>query len=120
MLKSSAPAASRNTAPNSSSKTVTPVNITHPDRVVFSELGLTKLDVANYYQSVAPRMLPHLQGRPLTLVFCPKGVEQGCQYLRHSKVWGPKAIRRVKIQEKTKVGEYMVVDTPEALLSLAQ
>jgi bifunctional non-homologous end joining protein LigD len=96
------------------------INITHPDRIVFPELGLTKLDVANYYALVAPQMLPHLRGRPLTLVFCPKGVEQGCQYLRHSKVWGPKAIRRVKIPEKTKIGEYMVVDTVEALLSLAQ
>jgi bifunctional non-homologous end joining protein LigD len=65
-------------------------------------------------------MLPHLKGRPLTLVFCPKGVDAGCQYLRHSKVWGPAAIRRVKIREKTKIGEYMVVDSVDALLSLAQ
>jgi bifunctional non-homologous end joining protein LigD len=120
MLKASAPSARRNASSKSSPKPATAVTITHPERVVFSELGLTKLDVANYYASVTPQMLPHLQGRPLTLVFCPKGVDQGCQYLRHSKVWGPKPIRRVRIQEKTKVGEYMVVDTPEALLSLAQ
>ena len=96
------------------------VRITHPERVVFPELGTTKLDVARYYSAVAKRMLPHLRGRPLTLLFCPKGVGEDCQYLRHSKVWGPKAIRRVKIKEKTKIGEYMVVDTVEALLSLAQ
>jgi len=87
---------------------------------MFPELGLTKLDIAKYYESVGRWMLPHLKGRPLTLVFCPAGVGPGCTYLRHTKVWGPKAIRRVKIQEKTKVGEYMVVDTLEGLVSLAQ
>lgn len=103
-----------------SKKPATAVNITHPDRVVFPKLGLTKLDVADYYATVASQMLPHLRGRPLTLVFCPKGVDQGCQYLRHSKIWGPKAIRRVKIREKRKIGEYMVADSVEALVSLAQ
>src|SRR5687767_3330757 len=87
---------------------------------MFPGLALTKLDIARYYESVGPWMLPHLKGRPLTLVFCPTGVGDGCTYLRHTKVWGPKAIRRVKIQEKTKVGEYMVVDTLEGLVSLAQ
>jgi bifunctional non-homologous end joining protein LigD len=96
------------------------VRITHPDKLMFPELGLTKLDIAKYYESVGQWMLPHLKGRPLTLVFCPTGVGEGCTYLRHTKVWGPKVIRRVKIQEKTKVGEYMVVDTLEALVSLAQ
>jgi bifunctional non-homologous end joining protein LigD len=96
------------------------VRITHPDKLMFPKLGITKLDLARYYESVSPRMLPHLSGRPLTLVFCPTGVGEGCQYLRHSKVWGPKTIRRVKIQEKTKVGEYMVVDSVEALISLVQ
>lgn len=96
------------------------VRISHPDKLMFPELGLTKLDIARYYESVGHVMLPHLKGRPLTLVFCPTGVGEGCTYLRHSKVWGPKAIRRVKIQEKTKVGEYMVVDTLEGLVSLAQ
>ena len=87
---------------------------------MFPELGLTKLDIARYYDSIARWMLPHLKGRPLTLVCCPTGAADGCRYLRHTKLWGPKAIRRVRIQEKTKVGEYMVVDTVEGLISLAQ
>ena len=96
------------------------MRITHPDKLMFPELGLTKLDIATYYASVGKWILPHLRGRPLTLVFCPTGVAKGCTYLRHTKLWGPKAIRRVKIQEKTKLGEYMVVDTLEGLVSLAQ
>lgn len=99
---------------------VADVRITHPEKLMFPELGLSKLDIAQYYAAVGRWMLPHLKGRPLTLVFCPTGVGEGCRYLRHTKVWGPKAIRRVRIQEKTKVGEYMVVDTLEGLVSLAQ
>jgi bifunctional non-homologous end joining protein LigD len=111
------PAAQR---PSANATAVAAVRITHPDKLMFPALGLTKLDIVRYYELVAPRMLPHLTGRPLTLVFCPAGVGEGCTYLRHSKVWGPKAIRRVKIREKTKVGEYMVVDSVEGLISLAQ
>jgi bifunctional non-homologous end joining protein LigD len=96
------------------------VRVTHPLRVVYPTPNITKLEVVRYYESVAASMLPHLQGRPLTLVACMNGIEDGCQYLRHSKVWGPSAIRRVRIREKTKIGEYMIADTPAALLSLAQ
>ena len=104
----------------SSESFVAGVRITHPDKLVFPALGVTKIDIARYYESVGRVMLPHLKGRPLTLVFCPAGVGKGCTYLRHTKVWGPSAIKRVRIQEKTKVGEYMVVDTLDALVSLAQ
>jgi bifunctional non-homologous end joining protein LigD len=112
--------ANRATGTRSHEPSVAGVRITHPDKMMFPELGLTKLDIASYYEGVARHMLPHLKGRPLTLVSCPTGVGEGCMYLRHTKVWGPKAIRRVMIQEKTKIGEYMVVDTLEGLVSLAQ
>ena len=96
------------------------VTVTHPERVVYPIERITKFDIVRYYGRVADRMLPHLVGRPLTLVACMTGIADGCQYLRHSKVWGPKVIRRVRIREKTKIGEYMIADTVEALLSLAQ
>jgi bifunctional non-homologous end joining protein LigD len=96
------------------------VTITHPGKVMFPGLGITKLELAKYYDAIATRMLPHIVGRPLTLVFCPKGIEDDCQYLRHSKLWGPKVLRRIRIQEKTKVGEYMVVESIEGLISLIQ
>jgi bifunctional non-homologous end joining protein LigD len=81
---------------------------------------LTKLDLARYYEAVAPRMVPHVARRPLTLVHCPAGLNGECRYLRHSRVWGPAALRRVRIPEKTKVGEYLVADSAAALVALAQ
>lgn len=43
------------------------VTITHPDRVVDGEEGLTKLELARYYERIARRMLPHLADRPLSM-----------------------------------------------------
>lgn len=99
---------------------VSGVRITNPDRVMYPDDGITKREVARYYDAVADAMLPHLAGRPLTLFHCPKGLSGECHFMKHSKVWALEALRRVRIREKTKTGEYLVADTRAALLSLAQ
>src|SRR3954464_13415378 len=103
------------------------IAISHADRVLFPAVPASKLDLAHYYDFVADWMLPDLRDRPLTLVHCPNGVPSkgarkniDCVFMKHAKVWGPSAIRRVKIQEKTKVGEYLVADSRSALIGLAQ
>jgi bifunctional non-homologous end joining protein LigD len=99
------------------------VGLSHPDRVLFPAAGTTKLDLARYYESIATWIVPHVVDRPLTLVRCPKGVgtsDADCFFMKHSKIWAPSALRRVRIQEKTKVGEYLVADSLPALVSLAQ
>ena len=96
------------------------IGISNPDRVMYDTPRLTKLDVARYYDSVADAMMPHVDGRPLTLVRCGEGVAKGCFYMKHSKVWSPPQLTRVKIAEKTKIGDYLVVESPAALVSLAQ
>src|SRR5207248_2110625 len=77
-------------------------------------------DLVRYHERVAEYALPHLRGRPLALVGCGGEIAEGCAFLKHSKVWAPAALRRVRIPEKTKLGEYLVADTVEALVSLAQ
>src|SRR4051794_26455470 len=97
------------------------ISVSHPERVIYPDLGLTKLDIARYYDAVADRMLPHVQGRPLTLLRCagpidPSAEKGGCVMMRHGKAWGPKPIRRVEIPELRKIGEYLVADTRAALV----
>jgi len=96
------------------------VSVSHPDRVVYPALGLTKLQVAQFYERLGRWILPHLADRPLTLVRCPSGLDGGCFYMKHAKVAVPPGTRRVSIQEKTKVGEYLIVDTVPGLVALAQ
>lgn len=102
------------------SESVSGVRISHPDRLIYPELGISKIQLARYYASIAEWIVPHVAERPLTLVHCPAGVAGPCRYLKHAKQWGPSALRRVEIQEKTKVGEYLVADNIEAVVSLAQ
>jgi bifunctional non-homologous end joining protein LigD len=110
---------SRRRALPPSSNTIAGVTITHPDRLVYEALGLTKLDVVRYYDTVAERMVRHLADRPLTLVQCAPDTEH-CRYLRHSHQRAPEQVRVVRIQEQTKVGDYMVVDDRMGLIALAQ
>src|SRR6185503_18472526 len=79
------------------------------------------------YESIAEWILPDLIDRPLTLVQCPKGTPAAgvrkcvdCLFMKHAKAWGPSSIRRVRIREKTKTGEYLIVDSLPALISLVQ
>jgi bifunctional non-homologous end joining protein LigD len=96
------------------------VRITNADRIVYPEQGLTKRDIALYYESIADHILPHLVGRPTTLVRCPDGMAKPCFYQKHIGYWAPETLRRVKIQEKKKVGDYLVVDDLPGLIGLAQ
>jgi len=100
--------------------TIAGVSISHPERVMFPDAGLTKADIAQFYERISDWILPHVEGRPLTLVRCPQGISGDCFFMKHSKVWAPAALRRVSIQEKKKVGDYLVADTTAAIVSLVQ
>ena len=102
------------------SPTVAGISISNPDRLIYPDLGATKLDVARYFERVGEWMVPHVEGRPLTLVRCPDGVRGDCVYMKHSKVWAPPPLRRVRIQEKTKLGEYLIADDLAGIVGLAQ
>ncbi|HSN18643.1 MAG TPA: DNA ligase D [Gammaproteobacteria bacterium] len=60
------------------------VTLSHPDKVLFPEAGITKRILAEYYLKVAPRMLPHVAGRPISLVRCPGGLGRSCFFQRHA------------------------------------
>jgi bifunctional non-homologous end joining protein LigD len=99
---------------------MTTVRITHPQRVLYPDPLLTKADLARYYEQVADWIVPHVAGRPLTLVRCPNGIVGECFFMKHSKVWAPEPLRRVRIQEKTKLGEYLIADDIAAIVGLVQ
>lgn len=96
------------------------VAITNGHRVMYPDPPITKMDLARYYEQVGPWMLPHIAGRPLSLVFCPKGISGPCTYVKHGRAGRLTALQRVQIREQTKVDEYMVLDSVEGLVSLMQ
>lgn len=96
------------------------LKLTHPERVVYPDLGLTKLDLVSYYAEVSEWMLPHVANRPLSLVRCPTGQTGHCFYQKHASAGTPAALQRVVIQEKDKAEEYLVIHSLAGLLSLIQ
>lgn len=59
------------------------ITLTNPDRVLYPDIGLTKLDLTKYYEAVAPLMLPYVVRRPISLVRCPEGYAKECFFQRH-------------------------------------
>ncbi|MBM3147609.1 MAG: DNA ligase D, partial [Actinobacteria bacterium] len=96
------------------------VVITNPDRVVYPEAGLTKLDIARYYEGIAGRLLPFISRRPLTMVRCPEGYVESCFFQKHAVAGFPETVLRVPIAERGGTATYVAVDSTAGLLSLVQ
>ncbi|MGB7216916.1 MAG: DNA ligase D [Gammaproteobacteria bacterium] len=106
--------------PNPFSETIAGIKLTHPDRILYPEQGITKAHLARYYEHVADRILPYLARRPLTLVRCPDGRQGSCFYQKHPPEGLGDAVRRVSIEESDGPGEYMYVDSLAGIVSLVQ
>ena len=101
--------------------TVEGVRLTSPDKLLYPETGVTKRELAEYYRKVADWILPHLRGRPLTLVRCPEGWEGECFYQKHVDRHFPEAVGRVAIEEGEGGTEtYAVADGLPSLVALVQ
>jgi bifunctional non-homologous end joining protein LigD len=96
--------------------------VTHPDKIVDPETGVTKQALVDYYLAVAPRMLPHVTGRPLSLVRCPNGAGKKCFYQKHLGPGMPPGIDGVEIPDRKGKGTetYVTVEGEESLAGLAQ
>jgi DNA ligase D len=94
------------------------VRLSHPDKVLYPEQGITKQDLADYYLAVAGRMLPHVAQRPLTLVRCPAGSEKKCFYQRHAGSGVPDELGEVKIAGFAE--PYLYIKDTAGLIALVQ
>jgi bifunctional non-homologous end joining protein LigD len=85
------------------------IRFTHPDRVIYDDVGITKRDLAEYCAAVADWMLPHLVRRPLTLVRCPAGMGKPCFYQKQPPQGLPACVKRlpIRFKEEQTVGVYV-------------
>jgi bifunctional non-homologous end joining protein LigD len=111
---------SPNTRSAGDGTTIAGVAITHPDRILWRDAGVTKGDLCAYYEAIAPLMLPHLVDRPLSLVRCPDGADGKCFYQKHAKDNVPDWVPRVEVQDSDGPAEYMMANDVRALVTLAQ
>jgi bifunctional non-homologous end joining protein LigD len=101
-------------------KALAKITLTHPERVLDPESGLTKRGLAEYLALVADRMLPHITNRPISFVRCPGGTAKACFYQKHIETKLPPGIGSVTIKEKEGTGDYLTIDSAEGLIGLAQ
>jgi len=92
------------------------VRITHPDKVLFPDEGITKGDLANYYETVAPVMLPHLGGRPITMERYPNGINAKGFWQKDVSKGFPAWLQRVEVPKKDGVVHHPVVTDVRSLL----
>lgn len=96
------------------------VTLTHPDKLLFAGLGVTKRELAQYYERIAGWMLPHLANRPLVLVRCPHGADTKCFYQKNTETGFPTSIGHVVVQHDEGPVSYALVDSAEGLVALVQ
>ena len=101
--------------------TPSPVVLTNPDKVLWPEAGYTKSNLRDYYDSIAPWMLPYLKDRPVVLLRYPDGIDGKSFFQKNAPPGLPSWIRTEHVYSKTRGSEirYLLIDTAEALAYVA-
>jgi bifunctional non-homologous end joining protein LigD len=91
--------------------------LTHPERVLWDEQGITKQGLAEFYADIAEWILPHITGRVLSLVRCPSGTSDKCFYAKHAWDGADVSLKLVDVGE----GKPMVaINDLRGLIALVQ
>jgi bifunctional non-homologous end joining protein LigD len=96
-----------------------PPAISHPDKVLFPADGITKGELARYYASVAPLLLPHLRGRPLTMERYPAGIDKKGFIQKDVSKGFPEWLERVEIPKKDGTTWYPLINDARSLQWIA-
>ncbi len=96
------------------------IALSHPDKLFFPADRLTKLDLAQYYKKVSAWMVPHLRGRPLSLVRCPDGWQAQCFYQKHADKSVNVVVDRITVPESTGSATYLAANSAAAVVALLQ
>lgn len=105
-------------------KKITPdtalITITHPDKMLFPDDGITKRDLVEYYAHIAPFILPFLKNRPLTMERFPDGIYGDSFFQKDASPFFPEWIQRENIPKKEGgITHYVVCQNTQTLLYLA-
>jgi bifunctional non-homologous end joining protein LigD len=90
--------------------------ITHPDKVLFPDAGITKGELASYYETIAPIMLPHISRRPLTMERYPAGIDQKGFWQKDVSRGFPEWLERVDVPKKDGTVHHPLVTDIRSLL----
>jgi bifunctional non-homologous end joining protein LigD len=95
------------------------IEISRPEKVLFPEDGITKGDLIEYYARIAPRMLPHVRNRPLTLERYPNGINTKRFFQKEVSSYFPKWIRTVTVEKAGGTVTHVVCNDTATLVYIA-
>jgi len=96
------------------------VKITHPDKVLFTDPDITKMDVIRYYEQISKRMLPYVHHRILSIIRCPNGISQSCFFKKHPTT-DSKGVVTIPVQNSEgETEDYFYIENVSGILSEVQ
>ena len=98
---------------------VTQPTLTHPEKILYPEHGITKQKLFDYYARVSKWMVPHVAGRPLTLRRCPHDYRRGF-FQQHAQGKLPPGLRRFDVIDASGPSDRISLDDESGLLALVQ
>ena len=90
--------------------------ITHPDKVLFPDDGITKGELAAYYEAIAPVMLPHISARPITMERYPAGIDKKGFWQKDVSKGFPPWLERIAVPKKDGMVHHPLVSDTRSLL----
>jgi bifunctional non-homologous end joining protein LigD len=93
------------------------VRLTHPERILWPEPGITKQGLAEFYAEIADWILPHVVDRPLSLLRCPSGTAAKCFFAKHPWAGVDDSVARIDVGENEPM---MVIDDLAGLINMVQ
>ncbi|HWC38251.1 MAG TPA: non-homologous end-joining DNA ligase [Acidimicrobiales bacterium] len=95
------------------------IELSHPDKVLFPDDGVTKADLVRYYVDVAEAMIPHLKGRPVMMARYPEGIAKHGFYQKDIPDYFPDWVRRARVTKEGGTVTHVLCDDPATLAYLA-
>jgi bifunctional non-homologous end joining protein LigD len=102
------------------SNQVAGIKITHPDRIIDSESGATKMELAQFYEYISPWVLPHIEDRPVSLLRAPEGVNGEQFFQKHAEHMVIPHMRQLDPSLDPGHARLMQIDSAQALVGAAQ
>lgn len=102
------------------SEAVEGVRISNRDRIIAPDIGATKGELAEYYASIAPSIMPFVSGRPLSTVRCPRGRAEKCFFQKHRGDTMREPVGSMEVMEKSGPADYISIDSSPGLVTLVQ
>ena len=96
------------------------IKLTNPDKLLYPDAGISKQDLIDFYSATGDWILPHLKNRPLSLVRCPNGWQQGCFFQKKADASVDAVLKRVEVNTSDGPEIYMMANSLPAVFALVQ